>query len=500
MATTSKEIKIEGVIPNPVVHILIVGFHHQKGSTIEYSHPPLVIPNKAKESITTSITESCWRHLPHLALPDGCHNYDEESVYFTLPDPTDSDRSVFGVACCRQIEARELTNIDKQVTRSTVQKSVCVLCRYPAFGFIQAKLSLVTHAFFNAKDFSNVEILQETYKGINAALSSSSQINSTLYLSISNRDLVLAYHHRLLQLFKALLLQKRVLVYGSPSLQLCTSVLSIMSLFPNSLQKFARLKSDLSNLELNVFSNASSFQPYLCLQQMEELRGSSRCILAGVVNPLFEKQRTRLCDVFADMSSGQIMITKPSLKSALHLSTADLRFCSLLSETVSEQVTERSDWLGSDAWIRAQFKLYLISLLKTSLKGEETAKEEFYQDFMSAWYESPVYKSWLATVNPKSVVTTVEPRVDVASTRDDVFTNTPPVHVCTGELSVSDLKRRLLAQASDYGLSGEEVVQQTRQAIAMTTERVTSAVSRAWTSASNAVYGWWGGNKQEDHT
>jgi len=28
----------------PVLHVLVVGFHHKKGCTVEYSHPPLMDP------------------------------------------------------------------------------------------------------------------------------------------------------------------------------------------------------------------------------------------------------------------------------------------------------------------------------------------------------------------------------------------------------------------------------------------------------------------------
>lgn len=482
----------------PVLNILLVGFHHQKGSTIEFAHPPLVLASsKAEESLTTNLTRSPWSNLPHLALPDGCHNYEEESVYFTLPDLKDPTKTVFGVACCRQIDVSKLPKPDDEITRSTVQKSICVLSRYPVFGFVEAKLSLVTHAFFNAKDFSNVQLLRDTYTDINSSLSPS-QISSTLYLDITLQELITRFHHRLLQIFKALLLKKTVVLYAPTALQASKSVLGLLSLFANSLEQFTDLKVDSDrNVVLNVFSAQQSFQPYLCLQQMENLKTTSSCILSGAVNPLFEKQQSRLCDVFADLSTGHIALYEvqaDSFKPCLKLSDADLRFCSVLSEAVSERHTTQSDWLGSDDWIRKQFNLYLLSLLKTTHEGDDTARSEFNFDFMSVWMQGTVYKSWLQTYTTKQTVTTTEPKGEAKIT---VFAQTPPRHICTGELSVSDLKRRFLAQASDYGLSGE-VVQQTQEAITVTTERVTSAVTHAWTSASNAVYKWWGGNEERD--
>lgn len=44
-----------------------------------------------------------WKYLPTLALPDGSHNYDEDTVYFHLPSLNDPKRTVYGISCFRQI-------------------------------------------------------------------------------------------------------------------------------------------------------------------------------------------------------------------------------------------------------------------------------------------------------------------------------------------------------------------------------------------------------------
>ncbi len=55
----------------------------------------------------------------------------------------------------------------------------------------------------------------------------------------------------------------------------------------------------------------------------------------------------------------------------MHLTTEDLRFADFLVRHVAE---ERHDvfldgvgWEGGDEWIRAQFRVYLLCLLRTSL-------------------------------------------------------------------------------------------------------------------------------------
>lgn len=129
-------------------------------------------------------------------------------MYFHLPPLGGDRRCVYGVSCYRQIEAKvghnhiHITQMCPQssrlsawfhlqalkvrradVTRETVQKSVCVLSRVvrgsfalvleslswflahpvllqPLYGLLQAKLQLITHAYFEEKDFSQISILK----------------------------------------------------------------------------------------------------------------------------------------------------------------------------------------------------------------------------------------------------------------------------------------------------------------------------------------------------
>ncbi|GAB0184208.1 late secretory pathway protein AVL9 [Grus japonensis] len=61
----------------PVLHIVVVGFHHKKGCQVEFSYPPLK-PGEGHDS--HSLPEE-WKYLPFLALPDGAHNYQEDAKY-----------------------------------------------------------------------------------------------------------------------------------------------------------------------------------------------------------------------------------------------------------------------------------------------------------------------------------------------------------------------------------------------------------------------------------
>ncbi|XP_007431666.1 late secretory pathway protein AVL9 homolog [Python bivittatus] len=216
----------------PVLHIVVVGFHHKKGCQVEFSYPPL-IPGESHDS--NSLPEE-WKYLPFLALPDGAHNYQEDTVFFHLP-PRSGDRStIYGVSCYRQIEAKALKVRQADITRETVQKSVCVLSQLPLYGLLQAKLQLITHAYFEEKDFSQISILKELYEHMNSSLGGSSLEGSQVYLGLSPRDLVLQFRHKVLILFKLILLEKKVLFYISPVNRLVGALMTVLSLFPGMIE------------------------------------------------------------------------------------------------------------------------------------------------------------------------------------------------------------------------------------------------------------------------
>ncbi|NXY86659.1 AVL9 protein, partial [Alcedo cyanopectus] len=199
---------------------------------VEFSYPPLK-PGEGHDS--QSLPEE-WKYLPFLALPDGAHNYQEDTVFFHLPPRSGDRTTVYGVSCYRQIEAKALKVRQADVTRETVQKSVCVLSQLPLYGLLQAKLQLITHAYFEEKDFSQISILKELYDHMNSSLGSTSLEGSQVYLGLSPRDLVLHFRHKVLILFKLILLEKKVLFYISPVNRLVGALMTVLSLFPGMIE------------------------------------------------------------------------------------------------------------------------------------------------------------------------------------------------------------------------------------------------------------------------
>ncbi|XP_032802222.1 late secretory pathway protein AVL9 homolog [Petromyzon marinus] len=216
----------------PVLHVAVVGFHHKKGCQVEFSYPPLL----EKEGHDSHSLPEEWKYLPFLALPDGAHNFQEDTVFFLLPARDGEKGTVYGVSCYKQIEAKTLKVREADVTRETVQKSVCVLSNTPLFGLLQAKLQLITHAYFEEKDFSQISILKELYDHVNSSLKGSLLEGSQAFLGLSARDLVLRFKHKVLILFKLLLLEKKVMFVGSPVHKLVSPMIALLSLFPGMIE------------------------------------------------------------------------------------------------------------------------------------------------------------------------------------------------------------------------------------------------------------------------
>lgn len=214
---------------NPILYVVVVGFHHKRGCQVEYSFPELVPghPNECPPG---------WKYLPTLALPDGSHNYDEDTVYFHLPSLSKPMKTVYGISCFRQIPVEKIKNKTSDITRGTVQKSVCVLSRVPLYGQIQVKMCLITHAYFDEGDFSQVSILKDTYHHLNAVMT---QVDATQqpFVGLSARDFILQWKHKAVLLFKLILLEKRVIFYKSPVHPLCSAILTLISLFPDMIEK-----------------------------------------------------------------------------------------------------------------------------------------------------------------------------------------------------------------------------------------------------------------------
>ncbi|CAL8113376.1 unnamed protein product [Orchesella dallaii] len=247
---------------SPIYHVIVVGFHHKKGCQVEYAYPPFEM----------DLEKTAWKHLTSLAMPDGAHNFETDTVYFHLPSLKNPRETVFGVACYQQIDASKLTNKPEDVTRSKVQKSVCVLSRFPLYGHIQVKMSLITAAYFKKGDFDQVSILKEGFSNLNLCLNAELLKTPEACVGLSPRELVFNFRHQIITLFKLLLLEKRILFRGASVGPLCSSLLTLISLLPLTLEygltESACIKTTKAMSIVPQFSTQSDVDP--TSMEMEE--------------------------------------------------------------------------------------------------------------------------------------------------------------------------------------------------------------------------------------
>lgn len=241
---------------SPIIYIMVIGFHHKKGCQLEFVYPEtnLIKKQDSNNKSELYVLPKKWRHLPSLALPDGSHNYTSDYIYFHLENesattttqqkPIKPNKTIFGISCYRQINADELINKDIEVTRNTLQKSVCILSTCPLYASsVRFKLQAITSAYFEQKDFSKTQLLCDAFNStlhINSTTLNDYSINSLNvldnYMCLSLSDLVIRYQHKILVLFKLLLLQKKCLFQIKPVSNLSNTIISLISLIPDLLQ------------------------------------------------------------------------------------------------------------------------------------------------------------------------------------------------------------------------------------------------------------------------
>ena len=120
-----------------------------------------------------------------------------------------------------------------------------MLATQPILGSVRSKLGLVTQAFFAQKDFSKLEILdvrllntltlQTLFQNLTLSIKPYPSDN-TLYMGLSLREMIHTFKHKILVLFKALLLEKRILFFGQKVERLSTYQYGLVSLVPELLR------------------------------------------------------------------------------------------------------------------------------------------------------------------------------------------------------------------------------------------------------------------------
>lgn len=238
---------------NLVVLVAAIGFHHKKGSIVEFFHPskeeifenhPNLFSEKnlkrnSKSEIRDSeknfnqniILDDILNQLTYFCLPDAVHTTNEDAQFFFIQN---YNTLLYGISCYRQIKTNSLEK-DDQNTRDCVQKAICIVSKVPLFGHFHSKLSSTMTAFFNQNTLKDKYILQELYANYQSINISFQNLNiNEIFMSFSLRKLFMFCKEKLFMILKLILLEKKIIVYSHVSNNVCSFILSIISLIPGN--------------------------------------------------------------------------------------------------------------------------------------------------------------------------------------------------------------------------------------------------------------------------
>nr|CAD7396765.1 unnamed protein product [Timema cristinae] len=261
------------------------------------------------------------------------------------------------------------------------------------------------------------------------------------------------------------------------------------SVAQSNMATIALVPAEHCGVPLMLFTQGYLCHPYLSLPYLDLLSDVNvRGYVVGATNVLF-KQKKQLADVLIEVTTSlvegaRVETQDPELRRQLHLTTEDLRFADFIVRHVSE---DRHDvflngvgWEGGEEWIRSQFRVYLLCLMRTSLLQDESREaEHFNAHFMSAWKSTHNYKMW------------------VTGEHAGIW-DLNPGHPFAGQLSVADMKLRLsqwvsycqkniTMQNTEGGRKLNQAMTSTGRAVATTGRAVGGALSQA----KGALSSWW---------
>ena len=492
--------------------VCLVDFHHKRGPEVEYWYG---LPEGVQE-------DQLWTDLPFQALPDGSHSFEETFTYFTLlynkqdkssypndvteisEDEMENYTTLYAISCSQQIKSDELLIKDESVTRSTVQKAIVVISFKPILSQIKEKLSIVTNVFFMQHDFTDKKIINTLYDSLISTYNPTSykhlsqdNDNSQIYMGIHLQNLLITHKRNLLVLLKALLLERKIIVYGNHVENICNLQFGLISLIPelifnldNSISPQLYDKNGVENghvvdsfkssdkksvyrflgLPLQIFEKGGLFSPYTPLQQIGNIKSDkTKFFMIGTSNSLLYEQRDQLCEIFVNMDENSIEILNKDLQSLLTLSHYDKKWIdsivdivnsseasnNISSEKLDEKCTRITNisYEGSDDFLRSQFEEYLYGLLSSVKLYEYLNLHEGNEIAMATINEDMIKSRSINTFNinwVKSWLTTQNFQIFNNITDDRIFDLFPPRHVYNGVDPFTLFQQRFLNTLQNF--------------------------------------------------
>jgi hypothetical protein len=257
---------------NPIVLVAVIGFHHKKGSIVEFFHPskeeifknhqnffdPKNLPKDSKKFDRDLIFDDILNQLTYFCLPDAVHTTNEDSQFFFIQN---YQTILYGISCYRQIKTNSL-EVDDQNTRDCVQKAMCIVSKVPLFAHFHSKLSSTMTAFFNQNTLKDKIILEELYANYESISFKNLNINE-IFMSFSLRKLFMFCKEKIFAILKLILLEKKIIVYSHKSNNVCSFILSIISLIPGNILFNLNLGSSVKNFNVRIFLNC--LEIFICI-------------------------------------------------------------------------------------------------------------------------------------------------------------------------------------------------------------------------------------------
>ncbi|KAJ3219357.1 late secretory pathway protein avl9 [Dinochytrium kinnereticum] len=324
---------------------------------------------------------------------------------FHLPPlsiPGNDRTAVFGLACFRQIETDSLITKDADMTRSKVQKAVVVLSSEPISFMTRNKLELITRSYFNQRDFSDKVILQDFWSYLKTKTSEAhSSFEPHRGLPLAN--FFKTFKHKALQLFKLLLLEKKVLFYGKKVEQLSLYQYSLVSLVPALMEN------------LKFMGNS------------EDLEAQ------GIKLPKFLNEKGFPLHLFHKIDTGTLEIRDSTLIPLIALTSSDRVFVeSIISKFQSGALNAESPDIDPDEPTSAEelsmktyeeFEVYLLSLMNTirirSKPLQETSSMGMKRSEETTEGEKRLSDETVSKLKTSEVTIAKEPRVSEDSSRKE---------------------------------------------------------------------------------
>ncbi|XP_022667986.1 late secretory pathway protein AVL9 homolog isoform X1 [Varroa jacobsoni] len=425
-----------------LIYLAVVGFHHSKGYQIEFCYPEI------------RDVDNTWMssYLAPLGLPDGAHNFAADTVYFRFRDA--ENRPVWGVCSYRQVDSASYKDADPEVTRSAIQKSVCLVGRgaLPPWRTAAARLEPIAHAFIQHQDSEVLHGVYDSlktvsgstlYRSLQATLCDPPAIKNEGGECIANgrrrvmiadvpdelllelRSVLEKYDTRMLTLLKLRLLGKKVLFMSSdlPTQLMCSEILALEAAVPGR----------------------SMCLPYITLSMMEDPVVAQCTGFVGASNRLY-KQKWR--DQFeALVENSNLLFADKSLERLVSPTQADLRFIDWLQKTCRQS---RCHWEGSEEWLRSQLEDYFrgmrLAVEASGVEGDKL-KTAYGVGFVQEVSKLDEVVRWLSSYGENTELSENGDNISCGGVTAASGRNEQSGHPGAGQPSLQDVKLRLVHHA-----------------------------------------------------